>query len=92
MAFTSNCQRQLIIWHNHRGGASVGRIIVQEDLCNASWAKCFGDKVFRVFVPLNDINFFVAQFAHDALNPNTAHTDASTHWINTGLHRLYCDL
>ena len=60
-------------------------MLFKEHMRNTRRTERFGNKGLLIGVPLNDVDFFVIEFADNALDAHAAHANASPDRINTRL-------
>ncbi len=83
LSVAADGQAQLVFGDDDRSGlgfAVRGKVNPQD----ARRAERLGDVYPRVGVPLNDIDFFILQFAHDGLNAHAANANARADGVNAG--------
>ena len=91
LTLTPDCQRKLVIRHDHGGRSQPAapgvRELVQVHPGNTGRAQRLGDKHRCVGTPLNHVDLLFVQLAHDVLDADTAHPHARADRIDTLLQR-----
>src|SRR5262249_9686290 len=80
LALLADGQRQLLVFDNHLHYTLA--IVDDRHALDLGGGQRIGDKCNRILRPLDDVDFFAAQFADDRLHPSTLHADAGAHRVD----------
>ena len=82
MALSADREAELILRDHHHRGFVITFAVVQVHTRNPRGADCFADINRGVWIPLNYVDLFVVQFAHDSLDADASLAHARPNRIN----------